>query len=230
MWYLKSRSFQTNLNFLHWKLKHPPQGHFFLLFSAAAPVTPFLPILAKQLGISPFGVGIVFAGTKFQVFSLGLDPNAPLQYSAALWRNGWQAHCRLAGWLSWTTTDSFPSCTPPFRFLLSEIPLHNIPVNFRSNFLLCIFAGLFYFSIQLVSSINGDFTAVFECSQPRSLLKVLPCVDKTQTNPISIVDLQHSGREREGAGLFNTWVFPAMRCHLYKPWWQSSNRGGPNFW
>ena len=134
MWYLKSRSFQTNLNFLHWKLEQPPQGHFFLLFSAAAPVTPFLPILAKQLGISPFGVGIVFAGTKFQVFSLGLYPNAPLQYSAALWRNGWQAHCRLAGWLSWTTTDSFPSCTPPFRFLLSEIPLHNIPVNFRFNF------------------------------------------------------------------------------------------------
>ena len=38
------------------------QGHFFLIFAAAAPVTPFLPILAKQLGISPFGVGIVFAG------------------------------------------------------------------------------------------------------------------------------------------------------------------------
>ena len=40
------------------------QGHFFLIFAAAAPVTPFLPILAKQLGISPFGVGIVFAGQK----------------------------------------------------------------------------------------------------------------------------------------------------------------------
>jgi len=43
----------------------PVKAHFFLLFSAAAPVTPFLPILAKQLGIDAFGVGIIFAVLPF---------------------------------------------------------------------------------------------------------------------------------------------------------------------
>jgi len=105
----------------------PVKGHFFLLFSAAAPVTPFLPILAKQLGISPFGVGIVFAVLPF----------------------GGMVGKPVAGWLA--------DCLRQQRIVF---------------LLALLLSGLFYFSIQLVSSINGDFTAVFECSQPRSLLKI----------------------------------------------------------
>jgi len=105
----------------------PVKGHFFLLFSAAAPVTPFLPILAKQLGISPFGVGIVFAVLPF----------------------GGMVGKPVAGWLA--------DCLGQQRIVF---------------LLALLLSGLFYFSIQLVSSINGDFTAVFECSQPRSLLKI----------------------------------------------------------
>ena len=49
--------------------------------------------------------------------------------SAALWRNGWEACCWLAGWLSWPTTNSFPPCAPLVRFLLSNP--HNSSVDFR---------------------------------------------------------------------------------------------------
>ena len=97
------------------------QGHFFLLFSAAAPVTPFLPILAKQLGISPFGVGIIFAGPKLKFWDFVQILMPPLQCSAALWRDGRQASCWLAGRLSWTTTDSFPSGAPLVRFFFRQL-------------------------------------------------------------------------------------------------------------
>jgi len=111
----------------------PVKGHFFLLFSAAAPVTPFLPILAKQLGISPFGVGIVFAVLPF----------------------GGMVGKPVAGWLA--------DCLGQQRIVF---------------LLALLLSGIFYFSIQLVSSINGDFTAVFECSQPRSLLKICNTVEE----------------------------------------------------
>ena len=86
-------------------------------------------------------------------------------HSAALWWDGRKANCWLVGWLSWSTTHCFSSCSS----------LHRCHTSF------CIWlisnyqnlAGLFYFSIQLVSSIDGDFSATFECSQPQSLLKVL---------------------------------------------------------
>ena len=45
---------------------------------------------------------------------------------------------------------------------------------------------------------------------------------------MNIVDLQHSGREREGAGLLSTWVLSAMWCHMPKPWWHWNKRGRPN--
>lgn len=111
----------------------PVKGHFFLLFSAAAPVTPFLPILAKQLGISPFGVGIVFAVLPF----------------------GGMVGKPVAGWLA--------DCLGQQRIVF---------------LLALLLSGIFYFSIQLVSSINGDFVAVFECSQPQSLLKICNTVEE----------------------------------------------------
>ena len=40
----------------------PIKAHFFFYFAAVAPILPFLPILAKQLGIDALGVGVVFAG------------------------------------------------------------------------------------------------------------------------------------------------------------------------
>ena len=40
----------------------PIKAHFFLFFAALAPILPFLPIYAKQLGIDTVGVGVVFAG------------------------------------------------------------------------------------------------------------------------------------------------------------------------
>jgi len=113
----------------------PVKGHFFLLFSAAAPVTPFLPILAKQLGISPFGVGIVFAVLPF----------------------GGMVGKPVAGWLA--------DCLGQQRIVF---------------LLALLLSGLFYFSIQMVSSINGDFTAAFECSQPRSLLKICNTVEEKE--------------------------------------------------
>ena len=40
----------------------PIKAHFFLVFAAAAPIVPFLPIYAKQMGIDTIGVGVIFAG------------------------------------------------------------------------------------------------------------------------------------------------------------------------
>ena len=40
----------------------PIKAHFFFFFAAVAPILPFLPIVAKQLGIDALGVGVVFAG------------------------------------------------------------------------------------------------------------------------------------------------------------------------
>jgi len=111
----------------------PVKGHFFLIFAAAAPVTPFLPILAKQLGISPFGVGIVFAVLPF----------------------GGMVGKPIAGWLA--------DCLGQQRIVF---------------LLALLFTGLFYFSIQLVSSIDGDFSATFECSQPQSLLKICNTIEE----------------------------------------------------
>ena len=38
------------------------KAYFFIYFAALAPILPFLPIYAKQLGIDALGVGVVFAG------------------------------------------------------------------------------------------------------------------------------------------------------------------------
>lgn len=43
----------------------PVKAHFFLLFSALAPLLPFLPVYAKQLGFDAFGVGVIFAVLPF---------------------------------------------------------------------------------------------------------------------------------------------------------------------
>ena len=40
----------------------PIKLHFLLFFAAAAPILPFLPVYAQQLGIDALGVGVVFAG------------------------------------------------------------------------------------------------------------------------------------------------------------------------
>ena len=42
----------------------PIKAHFFLVFSALAPLLPFLPVYAKQLGFDAFGVGVIFAGRQ----------------------------------------------------------------------------------------------------------------------------------------------------------------------
>lgn len=43
----------------------PLKAHFFLIFSALAPLLPFLPVYAKQLGFDAFGVGVIFAVLPF---------------------------------------------------------------------------------------------------------------------------------------------------------------------
>ena len=42
----------------------PIKVHFFLCFAATAPVVPFVPIYAKQMGIDTLGVGVIFASKK----------------------------------------------------------------------------------------------------------------------------------------------------------------------
>ena len=39
----------------------PIKAHFFLIFAALAPVVPFMPVYAKQMGIDAFGSGLIFA-------------------------------------------------------------------------------------------------------------------------------------------------------------------------
>ena len=46
----------------------PIKLHFLLFFAAAAPILPFLPVYAQQLGIDALGVGVVFAGLFLQFF------------------------------------------------------------------------------------------------------------------------------------------------------------------
>jgi len=43
----------------------PIKAHFFFFFAACAPILPFLPIYAKQLGIDAIGVGVIFAVLPF---------------------------------------------------------------------------------------------------------------------------------------------------------------------
>jgi len=43
----------------------PIKAHFFLIFSALAPILPFLPVYAKQLGFDALGVGVIFAVLPF---------------------------------------------------------------------------------------------------------------------------------------------------------------------
>ena len=79
---------------------------------------------------------------------------------------GWSESQLLAGWLTVLVNNAL------FFFLLfySQVSYKFICIWLISNYQ--NLAGLFYFSIQLVSSIDGDFSATFECSQPQSLLKV----------------------------------------------------------
>ena len=49
-------NFKLNIGLL------PIKAHFFFFYAACAPILPFLPIYAKQLGIDALGVGVVFAG------------------------------------------------------------------------------------------------------------------------------------------------------------------------
>ena len=46
----------------------PIKAHYFLIFAGTAPIVPFLPIYAKQLGFDSVGVGIIYAGTKLVVY------------------------------------------------------------------------------------------------------------------------------------------------------------------
>ena len=43
----------------------PIKAHFFLCYGAAAPVVPFVPVYAKQMGIDTIGVGVIFSGRKY---------------------------------------------------------------------------------------------------------------------------------------------------------------------
>ena len=79
---------------------------------------------------------------------------------------GWSESQLLAGWLTVLVNNAL------FFFLLFSSQVSH---KFNRIWLISNYqnlAGLFYFSIQLVSSIDGDFSATFECSQPQSLLKV----------------------------------------------------------
>lgn len=42
----------------------PIKAHFFLSFAATAPLLPFVPIYAKQMGIDSIGVGVIFSGKE----------------------------------------------------------------------------------------------------------------------------------------------------------------------
>ena len=53
----------------------PIKAHFFLVYAAAAPVVPFVPIYAKQMGIDTLGVGVIFAGDRARPDKMDKTPH-----------------------------------------------------------------------------------------------------------------------------------------------------------
>ena len=122
----------------------PLKAHFFLIFSALAPLLPFLPVYAKQLGFDAFGVGVIFAGRSFWSSYLSLlnsiFPVLPFMGMIAK---------PIAGWIA----DHFSKQ--------------------KSVFLVSIvLTGVGYFGLQLVSSLEADNSSQLLCSNPQSILKV----------------------------------------------------------
>ena len=126
---------------------------------------------------------------------------------------GWSESQLLAGWLTVLVNNAL------FFFLLFS---SQVSYKFISIWLISDYqnlAGLFYFSIQLVSSIDGDFSATFECSQPQSLLKVWLYACNISLTYI-FLDLQHNRREKEGAWHSETWLLAEMWSLMSTPWWR----------
>ncbi|XP_071519620.1 major facilitator superfamily domain-containing protein 6 [Panulirus ornatus] len=59
-------SLQQYLNKMKINMKYlPVKAHYFLLFAGTAPVLPFLPVYARQQGISPAGIGLIYTVLPF---------------------------------------------------------------------------------------------------------------------------------------------------------------------
>ena len=122
----------------------PLKAHFFLIFSALAPLLPFLPVYAKQLGFDAFGVGVIFAGN-----SIRKKTNYLLVTILVLPFTGMIAK-PVAGWIA----DHFSR--QKLVFIIS-----------------IAFTGIGYFFLQTVSNIEADNESQLLCSYPQSILKVV---------------------------------------------------------
>lgn len=119
--------FKVNMKLL------PIKAHYFLTFAATAPILPFLPIYAKQLGFDAVGVGIIYAVLPFA--AMVAKP--------------------LAGWIA----DAYR-------------------IQKRVFLVTILLASIFLFSLQAITQITPDNSAVFHCTNPVSVLKVCRTEDK----------------------------------------------------
>jgi len=111
----------------------PIKAHYFFTFAATAPILPFLPVYAKQLGFDAVGVGIIYA---------------VLPFAAMIAKP-------LAGWIA----DTY--------MIQKRVFLVNI-----------LLSAIFFFSLQAITEIEPDNQAVFQCSNPVSVLKICRTEDK----------------------------------------------------
>ena len=119
------------------------KAHFFLCYGAAAPVVPFVPIYAKQMGIDTIGVGLIFAGRNISRFKTFHSNNiSVLPFMGMLAKP-------VAGWVA-------------DRFSLQKFV-----------FLFGLFlTGAGYSGLTLVPSIVPDNSSELYCSSPLSILKI----------------------------------------------------------
>ena len=137
----------------------PIKAHFFLSFAATAPLLPFVPIYAKQMGIDSIGVGVIFSGKELYKYKeQGIE-----DHISALPFMGMVAK-PIAGLIA-------------DRFLMQKF-----------IFLFGLFlTGAGYCCLMFVPEIVPDIPSQLHCSSPLSLLKV--CRPETAANSLDLMDL-----------------------------------------
>ena len=120
----------------------PIKAHFFLCYGAAAPVVPFVPVYAKQMGIDTIGVGVIFAGRNIsRLIRFNSNNISVLPFMGMLAKP-------VAGWVA----DRFSLQKLVFLFGL-------------------LLTGAGYSCLMLVPSLVPDNTSVLDCSSPLSIMK-----------------------------------------------------------
>ena len=137
------------------------KAYFFIYFAALAPILPFLPIYAKQLGIDALGVGVVFAGITLIWNYINMCYNLNI-FSVTIYWYDCEAHCRLD---CWQVTESYYLKDQALNFDNSRFDKHKLV------FLLSIFlTGAGYFCLQFIPGVDPDRSSHIHCSNPLSLL------------------------------------------------------------